>query len=214
MRGCLRLGLQLSHSQIRSFRVYWDLLRVWNPSTGLISSQDEHRVVSRHFLDSLSILKVIDPLKGARVMDVGSGGGFPGLPLKICRPAVFLALLEQKEKRFFFLKTLVKTLGLKKVTLFCRRAEEAYREPDIQEGFDLVLARAVASMEKLAQICLPFVRAGGLFVAYKSRRVEEELSRASRQIKVAGGELLRIVPVKVPGSPGLRSLVLIQKSHR
>lgn len=213
VRGCFRLGLQLSDSQIRSFRIYWDLLQVWNPSSGLISSRDEHRVVSRHFLDSLSVLKVLDVLKGARVMDVGSGGGFPGVPLKICRPAVYLTLLEPKEKRFFFLKTLVKTLGLKEVTLFCRRADEADHEPTIQEGFDLVLTRAVAGMERLVQICLPFVRRGGLLVAYKSRRVEEELARASRQIKVAGGELMSVIPVKVPGSPELRSLVLIQKSH-
>jgi len=213
VRGCLRLGLRLSHSQIRSFRVYGDLLRIWNPSTGLVSPRDEHRVVSRHFLDSLSVLKVFDVLKGARILDVGSGGGFPGLPLKICRPEVSLTLLEQKEKRFFFLKTLIKTLGLKEVTLFCRRAEEAHREPDMHEGFDIVLARAVARMEKLVQICLPFVRTGGIFVAYKSRRAEEELTRASRQIKGASGELLSVVPVEVPGSKGLRSLVLIQKSN-
>jgi len=142
---------------------------------------------------------------------VGSGGGFPGLPLKICRPKIFLTLLEPKEKRFFFLKNLVTALGLEKISLYCRRAEEACRDSALREGFDLVLARAVASMEQLVSICFPFVRKGGIFVAYKGRLVEEEVAQAFEQIKQAGGELLGVVRVDVPGISERRHLVLTHK---
>lgn len=167
--------------------------------------------MTRHFLDSLGLLTLLDLRDGARVLDVGSGGGFPGLPLKICRPGIFLTLLEQKEKRFFFLKSLVKTLGLERVYLCHRRAQEAHQDLSLRERFDLVLARAVAGMEKLICLCFPFVREGGLFVAYKGRRVKAEMAQAFKQIEEVSGELLGMVRIKIPGGSAQRYLVMIQK---
>lgn len=214
MGGCLQLGVRLSEDQVRSFRIYKDHIQFWNPRTGLISPRDEDRVQSRHFLDSLSLLTVLDLRDGARVLDVGSGAGFPGLPLKICRPGILLTLLEPKEKRYIFLKSLVRALGLERVALFCRQAQEARRDLALRERFDLVLSRGVASMEKLINLCFPFVRKGGAFVAYKGRRVEEEVARAAVQIEGAGGELQGVFQVNVPGIPQRRYLVLVQKFHR
>jgi len=148
---------------------------------------------------------------GARVLDVGSGGGFPGLPLKICRPGIALTLLEPKEKRFYFLKNLVTALELNNVFLCCQTAQDAGRDSSLREGFDLVLARAVAGLKKLALLCFPFVRRGGVFVAYKGKRVEEEVDKATAQIEKIGGELLGVAPVVVPGISARRYLVLMQK---
>jgi 16S rRNA (guanine527-N7)-methyltransferase len=209
--GCHQLGIQLTKEQVSSFRIYRHHLKFWNPSTGLISPQDEQKVDSRHFLDSLSLLNVLDLRQGTRVLDVGSGGGFPGLPLKVCRPGIFLTLLEPKEKRFYFLKNMVTALGLERVSLYCQTAQEARRDPSLSGRFDLVLARAVAAMNKLIVLCFPFVRAGGVFVAYKGRKVKEELSRASAQIEQASGELQDVVRVYVPGVPAPRYLVLMKK---
>ena len=211
VRGCQQLGIQLTEEQIRTFRVYRDHLQSWNPRKGLISPGDEQKMGSRHFLDSLSLLKVLDLRDGAKVLDVGSGAGFPGLPLKLCRPGIFLTILEPKEKRFYFLKNTVTTLGLERVSLYRRTAQDAYRDHSLNEEFDLVLARAVAGMKKLIALCFPFVRQGGVFVAYKGRRAREEVSRASAQIEEAGGELLGVVPVGVPGVSARRYLVLMRK---
>lgn len=178
----------------------------------MISAGDEDKVLSRHFLDSLSLLQVLDLRDGARVLDVGSGGGFPGLPVKICRPGIYLGLLEPRERKIFFLKSLTAALGLERVTFFHRRAQEACQDPGLREGFDLVLARAVANMRELIGICFPFVRKGGLFVAYKGSRVEDEMKQTYQRIEEVGGDVLGVVPVHVPGTSAQRHLVLMRKS--
>ncbi len=203
------MGVRLSEDQIRCFETYLSHLLFWNPRTGLISSRDEHRVPGKHFLDSLCLLSVIDLLAGARVLDVGSGGGFPGLPLKILRPEMCLTLLEPKERRYFFLKDLVRTLGLQNVSVRCQRAEEAAGDSRLRKSFDLVLSRAVARLDRLIGICGGFLREGGVFFAYKGSRVDEELALASDEIVRAGAELQGVVPVKVPGISAQRCLVMI-----
>ena len=214
MRRSRQMRIQLSEEQAHSFRIYMNHLLLWNPRSGLISSRDEHRVMSRHFLDSLCLFTVMDIRDGARFLDIGSGGGFPGLPLKICRPETYLTILEPKEKRYFFLKSLVKLLGLKGVNLYCQRAQDFKHGSSMHEGFDLVLARAIGGMEKMVSICFPFVREGGIFVAYKGRRVEGEVAGAAKQIERAGGELQGAVPVKIPGVEASRYLVLTSKPCR
>ncbi len=214
VRRSRQMRIQLSEEQTHSFRIYMNHLLLWNPRSGLISSRDEQRVMSRHFLDSLSLFTVMDIQDGTHVLDVGSGGGFPGLPLKICRPEIYLTILEPKEKRYFFLKSLVKLLGLKGVSLYCRRAQDVRHESSMREGFDLVLARALGGMEKMVSICFPFVREGGVFVAYKGPRVGGEVAGAAKQIERAGGELQGAVPVRVPGVEASRYLVLTSKPYR
>jgi len=214
IRGCQQLGIRLDEEQVLCFQRYRQQLLFWNRRARLISSRDEEKMLSRHFLDSLSLFQVLDLREGTRILDVGSGGGFPGFPLKICRPEVFLTVLEPKERRYFFLKNLTTTLGLDKITILCQRAQEVRQNPLWRKAFDLVLARAVAEMKELVSICVPFVREGGIFVSYKGRRVEEEMAQARSRVEDLGGQILGLVPVQVPGITARRYLVLIQRPYR
>jgi 16S rRNA (guanine527-N7)-methyltransferase len=171
-------------------------------------------VVRRHLLDSLSLLCVFDLLEGTRVLDVGSGAGFPGLPVKILRPEISITLLEPKEKRFLFLKNLVRIMRLEKISLRCQRAEEAGLDAGLREKFDLVLARAVARLDMLIPLCGIFLREGGVFVSYKGRGVEQEVTRASGAVLRVGAELQGVVPVDVPGISAQRNLVLMYRPLR
>jgi 16S rRNA (guanine527-N7)-methyltransferase len=159
----------------------------------------------------LSLLSVLDPLGGARVLDVGTGGGFPGIPLRICRPRIDLTLLEPKEKVWYFLKTLLKDLGLDDVSLRRQRAQEAKGEKDLRRGFDLVLVRALAPLDRLVSLCFPFVRPGGLLVAYKGSRVQQEVERACDRIHEAGAESALVVPVTVAQAPVSSRLVILSR---
>lgn len=208
--GCRLLGLQLSAGQIQAFETYRRMIRQWNQPADLISPGDLSRLVSRHFLDSLSLLGIVVPLTGARVLDVGSGGGFPGLPVKICCPGIDLTLLEPREKPWFFLRDAVSALSLGSVILLRERAERLHQGRGESGRFDLVLARALAPLEKLVRICLPLVRRGGLLVAYKSRRAPEEMDEARETIQSFGVEAVS-VPVKVPGLAARRFLILVQR---
>jgi 16S rRNA (guanine527-N7)-methyltransferase len=211
IQGCQRLGIQLFEEQIRSLRIYRDHLLLWNPRAGLISTGDEPQVLSRHFLDSLSLLWILDLLSGATVLDVGSGGGFPGIPLKICRPEICITLFEPQEKRYYFLKSLVRKLGLNGVSLHRCRAQEAWHDPAMRARFDLVVARAVTGVGNLVGMCFPFLRRGGLFVSYRGKRMAREEVRASQEVSRYGGEFLGVVRVEVPGIAGHRHLLLAYK---
>jgi len=213
IRGCQQLGIRLNEEQVLCFQTYSNQLRFWNRQARLISSCDEEKMLSRHFLDSLSLFQVLDLRVGARILDVGSGAGFPGFPLKICRPEVYLTVLEPKERRYFFLKNLTTTLGLDKITVLCKRAQEVCQDPSLRKAFDLVLARAVADMKELVSICFPFVREGGIFVAYKGRRVEEEMAKAQPNIEEVGAQVLGVVRVQVPGTAARRHLVFMQRPY-
>ena len=212
-QSCRLLGIKLNEKQVRSFRVYRDHLLDWNPRAKLISSKDEIRILNRHFVDSLSLLKVMDVLPGMKVLDVGSGGGFPGLPLKICRPKICVTLLEPKEKRYYFLKSLVRRLGLKGVNLCRRQAQEARRDQDLEERFDLVLARAVSATSRTMNLCFPFVRPGGLFVSYRGQCIGGQADQIAEQAKRAGAEMVGMVRVKIPEEGHARYLLIACKKH-
>lgn len=210
-QGCHELGIHISEEQVGSFRLYLQQLRAWNPRAGLVSPGDEIRLLPRHLLDSLSLLSHLDPLDGARVLDVGTGGGFPGIPLKICRPRIALTLLEPREKVWYFLKTLLTTLGFEDVSLRRQRAQEANREKGLQRGFDLVVVRALAPLDRLVTLCFPFVRPGGLLVAYKGPKAQQEVERARKQIHDVGAEPALVVPVTVPDVPASNRFVILSR---
>jgi 16S rRNA (guanine527-N7)-methyltransferase len=210
VEGCGKLGIDLSSKQIRDFRRFRHTIRQWNRPAGLVSPRDVNRLVSRHFLDSLSLLQVLVPLRGARVLDVGSGAGFPGIPLKICRPEIELTLLEPREKAFFYLRQVLRTLSLNKVSVLMKRAESVWEQNDGPKPFDLVLTRALAPLGHLFQICWPLVGPRGIMVAYKGPRVEREMAQAARFIQDAGTGVVS-VGVRVPGLSARRCLVLLQR---
>jgi len=186
------------------FKLYLDELLEWNKKFNLTAVADPAEIKTRHFEDSLSVLKVID-LSHQSVLDIGPGAGFPGLPLKIVRPHIKLTLLESTRKKCDFLKHLVQKLNLKEVEVVWGRAPE-WKSP---QKFQVVLARAVAKLPELVEWCLPYVKPGGVFIALKQDRVEEEVNEALKNIKKMGGRLKEIKKVRV--GEITRSLVVIDK---
>ncbi|MCD7904067.1 MAG: 16S rRNA (guanine(527)-N(7))-methyltransferase RsmG [Clostridiales bacterium] len=175
----------VSEKAAEDFVLYKELLLDWNGKINLTAITDEYEIAYKHFLDSLSPLKFTD-FNGKSVIDVGTGAGFPGLPVKIAEPSVRLVLLDSLNKRVNFLKEVVSALGLRDVDCIHQRAEEAARTP-LRENFDFALSRAVADMSVLAELCLPFVKVGGYFIALKGPEPEAEVKKAEKAVKLLGG---------------------------
>jgi 16S rRNA (guanine527-N7)-methyltransferase len=186
-------------------------LTKWNRRGNLTAIVDPIEIARKHFLDSLSVIPICDPQPGDHLIDVGSGAGFPGLPIAIVRPAVRVTLLEATRKKCNFLRHIVAALELSRVAIVNARAEDAGRDPEHREQYGIALARAVAEMSTLAEYTLPFVRVGGRAVAQKSGEVEAEVDRAQAAIAALGGRLQRIAPLRVPGIDEPRYAVIIEK---
>ncbi|MDD5382331.1 MAG: 16S rRNA (guanine(527)-N(7))-methyltransferase RsmG [Candidatus Margulisbacteria bacterium] len=184
------------------FDLYLKELIAWNQKFNLTSITDPEEIRKKHFADSLLLLRTVQ-LTNQSVIDVGAGAGFPGIPLKIACPGIKLTLLEATRKKAEFLKHVIDVLGLKDAEAVWERAEDYAKEK--REAFDLAVARAVAGLNTLCEYCLPLVKVGGYFVAYKEEKVETEVSAAARAIELLGGKLKEII--KYPR----RSLVLIEK---
>ncbi|MFQ3536239.1 MAG: 16S rRNA (guanine(527)-N(7))-methyltransferase RsmG [Aggregatilineales bacterium] len=208
---CL-FGLKLSEAQQAHFTQYAAELEAWNKArANLTAITGIEAIEIRHFLDSLSLLSALDIPNGARLIDVGTGGGFPGVPLKIVRPDLQLTLLEATGKKIAFLQHLVSVLQLTKVEFLNARAEEAGQMPDQRESYDFVVARAVARMPILAEYLLPLARIGGLCVAMKGESAEREAGEAASALRILGGRVSQIVPIQLPDVPERHYLVLIEK---
>lgn len=219
-------GLTLDAQRLAAFETYYRELAAWNRRINLTAISDYAEVQCRHFLDSLSCLIAFPrreepesipdtvPLQlQARQLciDVGSGAGFPGLPVKIMLPQVSMTLLEAAAKKTVFLRHMVETLHLDDVEVATGRAEDVAHEEAHRAKYDVVLARAVAAMPTLVEYCLPFCRVGGRVIAQKGPDVDEEVASARHAIEVLGGELWAVKTLEVPGVPGRRSLVVLRK---
>jgi len=209
------LGLKLTPQQRRAFHLYHKELMEWNARFNLTAVTDPEGVQIRHFLDSLSCLMVIsDDTIAQSLIDVGSGAGFPGLPLKIIYPKLRLTLLEATGKKANFLRHLVDLMELRDVIVINARAEELGHDPAHREGYDWAVARAVASMPTLVEYLLPLCRLGGRCLAQKGEGAAAEVSSAESAILLLGGRLNRLLPVELPGLAEIRHLVLIDKVAR
>lgn len=191
-----------------AFEAYLKELQEWNKKFNLTAITDTEDIRLKHFEDSLAIEQTIQ-LTDQSVIDIGTGAGFPGIPIKLAHPGIKLTLLEATRKKVDFLKHIVSLLNLNDVEIIWGRAEEVIK--DHREAFDIALSRAVAKLNILSELSLPFVKVGGSFIAYKEEKVEEEVEEAKRSIKTLGGELKEIKKVKLPGSDIVRSLVIIKK---
>ena len=185
-------GIELSENQIDSLEKYYKLLIEWNEKMNLTALTEPHDVALKHFCDSILLLKYADIPQNSRLIDVGTGAGFPSVPIKIVRPDIRLCLLDSLNKRLVFLQEVVDKLGLQDVTIVHSRAEDGARKADLREKFDFATSRAVAQLNVLSEYCLPYVKVGGAFLSMKGKYSEEEIANAKSAIKLLGGKTEKV----------------------
>lgn len=211
--GARELGISLTDLQIEQFYHYYELLTEWNKVMNLTAITEMGEVVTKHFLDSLSLVRAAAEFgeKTATVIDVGTGAGFPGIPLKIAFPQLQMTLLDSLNKRVNFLNTVIGELGLTDITAIHGRAEDVGKNSQHRENYDLSVSRAVANIATLSEYCIPLVKEGGLFISYKSGKIDEELKMGAKAISVLGGKIKDTVRFQLQDGEGDRSLVMIKK---
>lgn len=217
--GAAQLGWPLTAIQLAQFERFYQELVTWNEKFNLTAITDYEGVQTRHFLDCLAGLPLLaeewrtPPLatRTARALDVGTGAGFPGIPLKIVLPHLHWTLMDGTGKKILFLRELITQLGLKAVTVVQGRAEELGRQATYRQQFDLVTARAVAPLNTLVEYLLPLAAMGGLVMVYKGASAPEEFMAARRAIDLLGGDTVRLAPVQVPLLAEKRFILLIEK---
>lgn len=207
------LSLQLTDQQICQFLRYYEMLVEWNQVMNLTGITEYGEVMKKHFIDSLSLVKIYDTSGECSVIDVGTGAGFPGLAMKIAFPQMQITLLDSLNKRIRFLDAVIAELGLEGVTTIHGRAEDYARPDQLREQFDLCVSRAVANLSSLSEYCLPFVKTGGCFISYKSEKVSEELTAAKNAVFLLGGRFERNEEFTLPDSDIYRNLICICKVH-
>ena len=204
-------GLALSAQQMTQFEQYWTYLAEQNQHMNLTAIHARDEAVEKHFLDSLALTGAVD-LAGRRLIDIGSGAGFPGLPLKIAVPTLSVTLLDSLNKRVRFLREISEALQLESVEPVHGRAEEWVKTPGEREGYDYATSRAVAKLNILAELCLPYVTLGGAFLAMKTSHAEAEITEAGPAIRTLGGEVESQYDYTLPGEPEVtRRIVVIRK---
>lgn len=205
------LELKLNNRQIEQFISYYDILIEWNKVMNLTGITKFEDVVIKHFIDSLSIVKALELESVESIIDIGTGAGFPGVPLKIVYPDINIVLLDSLNKRIKFLNEVISSLGLKKIRCIHGRAEDFSRQEEYREKFDLCVSRAVANLSSLAEYCMPYVKKDGVFISYKSVKLKEELKESKKAIHVLGGKIEKEVKFFLPNTDIERSLVVIRK---
>lgn len=205
--GFDKLNIPYDDKKLSQLTQYVRLLKEWNEKINLTSITEDSEIAVKHFIDSASALTTGKVC--GRVIDVGTGAGFPGLVLKIMQPDIKLTLLDSLNKRLTFLKDVTEQIGISDVEFIHSRAEDGGHKPELREGFDTVVSRAVAAMPLLSELCLPYVKKNGYFLALKGPAAEEEVSNASRAINILGGELDGIADVLIDGAD--HKIVLVKK---
>lgn len=204
-------GLQISPTQLQALQKYADLLAVWNQKFNLTAITDPDEIRLKHFLDSLSCQLVLDKLTPTSLIDVGTGAGFPGLPLKLLHPEMALTLVESVAKKTQFLEQVVQDLGLDGVEILNQRAEETGQDSAHRQKYDWAAARAVAGLPTLAEYLLPLVHVGGYMLAQKGESAPQEVEQARATLETLGGEMDELLEVRLPGIDEKRYLVVVKK---
>lgn len=207
--GAAQLGITLDDTQTEQFIKYARLLKEWNEKINLTAITDDEGIASKHFLDSITA--VLTGKVSGRLIDVGTGAGFPAIPIKIVKPQTEVVLLDSLNKRLNFLNEVCAELGLENISTVHARAEDGGRDAQLREKFDVAVSRAVANMSVLCELCLPFVRVGGYFLALKGPLADEELAGAKRAIAVLGGEVESVMEVDIPFTELNHKIIIVKK---
>lgn len=210
-QGCEALGITLDENQEKQFTDFYEYLVEKNKVMNLTGITEFEEVLVKHFLDSLACVKAVSMQKVTSMIDIGTGAGFPGVPLKIAFPHLNACLLDSLKKRVGFLEETFSLLKMDGVKAIHGRAEELARNEEYREQYDLCVSRAVSNLATLSEYCLPYVKVGGLFISYKSGKVQEEAVQAEKAVKILGGKLRDILYFQLPDSEIDRSLVIIEK---
>lgn len=211
--GCAELGVTLSQQQEQQFIKFYEYLIEKNKVMNLTGITDFEEVLIKHFLDSISCVKVLNMDEIESIIDVGTGAGFPGIPLKILFPHINMCLLDSLKKRVAFLDEVINLLGLQSISAVHGRAEEYAKNKKYREKYDLCVSRAVSNLATLSEYCLPFTKCGGYFISYKSGKIQEEVENSRQAIKILGGEVKNIEYFNIPQSDIERSFVIIKKRN-
>ncbi|MDP4096458.1 16S rRNA (guanine(527)-N(7))-methyltransferase RsmG [Paenibacillus sp. P96] len=205
-------GILLNDRQLEQFEIYFRELVDWNEKMNLTGITEREAVYTKHFYDSISLAFYTDMKQVSRLADIGSGAGFPGIPLKICFPHLQLTIIDSLQKRISFLNHICELAGLSGVELIHGRAEELGRKLGYRDSYDLVTARAVAKLAVLNEFCLPFVRKGGVFAAMKGSDPAEELQEAAFSLKELSGKVREVQAFQLPVEESARHMILINKT--
>ena len=206
--------IPFSKEQQEQLITYYEMLVEKNKVMNLTAITEFEEVLNKHFLDSISLAQYVDLTKPVSVIDLGTGAGFPGMPLKIMFPDLKITLADSLNKRILFLDEVISELGLTDIQTVHARAEDLAHDPNYREQYDYCVSRAVANLSSLSEYCLPFVRIGGSFISYKSGEIEEELAAAKKAIFLLGGQFDRVIPFQLEGTDLNRSFVVIRKEKK